>query len=635
MPDEASDTGGTAPDTVPPVPPTTRRPARTLVATTAAAVALVIVSFVTVVLCAGRGLDLTDEGFYLLSYRWWNDNYDNFTGAQYFMGPVFELLGFDIARFRIFRVGALIVSHAFFGLCFMGWLRTVRPHAPASPLWNVAGAAAITACSPAVYSWLPLSIGYNDVALMCSLGLAGCALWIARDQELDRRVVWWAPFGIGAFAVVLLLSKWSSSLVVLLGLAITLVVLTGTRRRWAVGGAVLIGWIAAGVVAVLGVLQLVLVPPGTLLPPLLEVNRMVAGSTNSPALLLQTYLEGFRLLLSDVLRLHWPLLLVALAAPLLRRVPRIGVAAVVVAVAASVAAAVRTDGLLGGPVHVLEFVPTLYAPVVTALVVAAVVAVQRLRSDRRSEQDGPAGSTPDGRQWSPRLRRWVLLTMVAGMPFAQAAGTGNWVHQLAAIGVGFWMAVLIHLLTGLDRPAVVPRALVGAMAAFLAVSTTVVAVSALWSYPYRTTGHDVSTTAVPELPALSSLRLSPSDAADFTALHDLLEPYLGRPGRPMIAFDRLAGMVLALGGRPVGESWYSATAPDRSRAGIVRTCEGQPWWGPRNRPLVFFNRSVTEADLDALDACGIRVVNSDRGRKNYRATTITFRDAPLYVYLPD
>src|SRR4051812_22331535 len=51
----------------------------------------------------GRGFDTSDEGYYLLSYRWWSTHFRNFTGAQYLYGPVFQAVGYSIAKLRAFR----------------------------------------------------------------------------------------------------------------------------------------------------------------------------------------------------------------------------------------------------------------------------------------------------------------------------------------------------------------------------------------------------------------------------------------------------------------------------------------------------------------------------------------------------
>ena len=74
----------------------------------------------------GHGFEIADEGFYLLSYRWWDVSHLTFTGAQYFYGPAFELLGYNIAALRLFRLGTVVGTHVLFGWAFMRWLR-LRP----------------------------------------------------------------------------------------------------------------------------------------------------------------------------------------------------------------------------------------------------------------------------------------------------------------------------------------------------------------------------------------------------------------------------------------------------------------------------------------------------------------------------
>ncbi len=143
------------------------------------------------ILTAGRaaneGFDITDEGYYLLSYRWWNQNPLALTGVQYLYGPVFEWLGYDIVRLRLFRLLTVIVVHLTFGYSFMRWLRGRRPGAARSKLWELAGMAVILAAGGMCYSWLPLTPGYNDVVLLGALTLVSCVLWMATAVDRGSR----------------------------------------------------------------------------------------------------------------------------------------------------------------------------------------------------------------------------------------------------------------------------------------------------------------------------------------------------------------------------------------------------------------------------------------------------------------
>ena len=140
------------------------------------------------ILTAGRaaneGFDITDEGYYLLSYRWWDSNPLALTGVQYLYGPVFEWFGYDIVKLRFFRLFTVVVVHLVFGYSFMRWLRGRRPGLPPTRLWEAAGTAVVLAAGGMCYSWLPQSPGYNDVVLLGALMLVSCVLRMA--TAVDR-----------------------------------------------------------------------------------------------------------------------------------------------------------------------------------------------------------------------------------------------------------------------------------------------------------------------------------------------------------------------------------------------------------------------------------------------------------------
>ena len=65
-------------------------------------IAAIVVSFVAVWLAASRGLDLTDEGIYLVTYRAFREPDLTFTGAPAILGPLFQTLGWSIpSKFTI------------------------------------------------------------------------------------------------------------------------------------------------------------------------------------------------------------------------------------------------------------------------------------------------------------------------------------------------------------------------------------------------------------------------------------------------------------------------------------------------------------------------------------------------------
>jgi hypothetical protein len=573
---------------------------------------------VAAVLCSSRGLDITDESFYLLSYRWWDVNFDTFTGAQYFYGPVFELLGHDIAELRVFKVVTLLSAHAFFGWEFMRWLRLHRPGAASTRWWEAAGTAAVVACAGIVYSWLPLSPGYNDLALTCTVLAAALLMRVA--IELTQRATGsaWPPLALGAVAVVMLLDKWSSSLVTLMVVGAALVILVATTRSgWRRLGH-LAGFATIGALLALGVIDAFLVPLHTLVPPLVEVNSLVAESSNSPRILLTTYWTGASGLGRAILH-QQVVLLVASVAICFVRTRWIGVGVAVAALGTAAIQIVRHHGLMAGPMNLQNFTVTVFTPLVAVALAGATHAA--LSALRRGDLRGSFTSAGVGRA--------TVFLMLVALPIAQAAGTGNPVHYLAMTGLGLWMAASIMVLTGFDVSAHAPRTLVAGTLAVLVVATSAIAFDGLWNRPYRTTGHDASNTAAADVPALSSVHLDRTTARTYADLHALLRQYVEPAGRAMMGFDGLAGVVLMLDGRPVGEAWYSGSIPSRSAAGIRRACEnGHPWWGDRE-PLVFFNRPETRRERVVLRGCGLSL------RDDYRLLTFAgVRGGTLHVYVP-
>ena len=553
---------------------------------------------------SGRGLDLSDEGFYLLSYRWWSVEHHNFTGAQYLYGPVFQLLGYDIAALRLVRLGTVLATFGLFGWAVMNWLRPRRPAAPATRLWEAAGAAAILAGAGPVYGWLPQSPGYNDVVLFGAvLGMA-VALRASTVADRGARAPWWLPAAWGLLVVPVVLAKWSGvAVLALTGAALAVALWPGGPR--ALGRAAAQAFAAAAAFA--GLLHLVVVPLPVAVPGLLAVNTELARGTMGFGDLLLKNWERSAPLLADTGLQHGPLLLALAGAVVLRtRIARwAGWALAAAALATSAWFAVAGGGLGGGRRYLLEYVVILLGLAAFALVaLVAVPLYDRLRRDTTG-LGAPSSLSAD------RARGRFLLLALFLVPFVYALGTSNAPPVLWVNGFALWVAVLVAVLTGMESAPPAARALTAVVTAAAVLIAPCVAVGGLWRYPHRTAPQAQATAPVPGVPPLASLTLSPATAAQFRALRRVLRPHL-RPGRPMLAFDESAGLVLALGGRPAGEPWISRDQPARTAAGIVAECRAEgPWRGP-TAPILLFRRPVTAADAAALGRCGIDLATDYR-----------------------
>jgi hypothetical protein len=191
-----------------------------------------------------------------------------------------------------------------------------------------------------------------------------------------------------------------------------------------------------------------------------------------------------------------------------------------------------------------------------------------------------------------------------------------------------WAALIIVVATGIEGAPRAARWTAAAAAAGVAVLPAAIAIDGMWVHPYRSPGRAETTAVAAGVPALDSVRLDPRAARRYERLRASLRPYLVPEGRAMMAFDEMAGIVLLLGGRPVGEAWYSGSDHRRTAAGIRAECrDGRPWGGTR-RPILLFNRPVSATELGALRACGL-VFGTD-----YRRLPIDGAAGELQVYVP-
>ena len=548
------------------------------------------------ILTAGRaaneGFDITDEGYYLLSYRWWDQNPLALTGVQYLYGPIFEWLGYDVVRLRFFRLLTVVVVHLLFGYSFMRWLRGRRPGAPATKLWELAGMATILAAGGMCYSWLPMSPGYNDVILLGALTLVACVLWMATAVDRGTPVPFWVLMVAGLVIAMMVLAKWTSVVVIGLIVIAALIVLSGQGLQAVARG---IGFALAGMGVTALVVQLFVVRLNVAVPGIITVNRFIAETSYSPTALLHVYWWTGLELLGTTLRQH-ALLLIAAAVAVIGRWPWLRIVAAVLTVAGfvlSVRRVVVDDAAIGGSAHTSDYTVTLLAAVLVALVTAlAAVLAGRYGLTRRSALS------------REKARGWVVLGLLVVLPLVQAFGTNNPLYTIGFNAFAAWAAVMIAVLTGIWAVPVVARVTVGVVTVASLVAVASISYSGMFLHPYRSVGH-AELTEPATLPPLKGVYVQPSAARNYAALEAQLRPYLQPTARPILAFDKMAGLVLMLQGKPVGEAWVAPKERNRTAAGIEEVCRhGQPW-SPGRPPIILLNRRISDTEIAALRACAL------------------------------
>jgi hypothetical protein len=566
-----------------------------LVVVTVVGLAVSVSWIVTAARTAGYGFDITDEGYYLLSYRWWDSNPLALTGVQYLFGPIFELLDWDIVKLRIFRLVTIVGWHLFFGWSFMRWLRVRRPTAPRTWIWEAAGISLVLAAGGMCYSWLPLSPGYNDVVLLGSLVGTSCVLWAATAAARGKNAPIWALLLFGFTVTVMLLAKWSSVVVLaVIGVALVLVLLGQGWEAVARG----IVWGLIGAVALVLVVQLALVPLTVAVPGILAVNRFIAETSYTPTALISMYWTSGIKLFGEALKQHYLLFIAGIIAvvsryPTLRkrhpvlRHPLVWLAVwefAAVGLGLSIYRVLQDGGLGGGSANNGKFQVTLLAAVLVAIVVGLVA-----------------------KRWTggkEDLATWAILGTLFLLPIIQAFGTNNPLYIIGFNAFAAWAALMIAVVTNLETAQPVAKVTTALVTVTSLVAVAAIAYGGLMLNPYRSSRHEDLTTATSVGP-LGSLKLTPNEAQRYGDLVQTLKPYTTPEGRPILAFDKLAGIVLMLGGRPFGEAWVAPNERERAAAGIVHVCSADNKWPGDREPLLIFNREVGQLDIDALRSCGL------------------------------
>ena len=485
---------------------------------------------------ASRGIDFTDEGIYLLSYRYYRHPEMVYNGAPALFGPLFQLVGYSVVSLR--KVKLVLVL-----LCGLGLGRAtadfVRPRAADSARFDglpvrLAIVLFVAVGGFTMYTWLPQSPGYNDLSALCATGLAAVILPVLADRSSSRR--WWLA-AAGAISGIALLNKWPAGLCMVAVVAVALIVSFGWRGAWrevhwsAVG--FLCGWL---VLAAIG---------GRFIDRLTEL-RSASEQLSDSLPIWDSYLFPYWRNVADVARLVgslvWLVLALGIGLLLVRSLRRSMVLGGLLAlgVLLAVRAASRSGEFHGGTVNVA--LSQVALPLMLALA-GVVWLVAHVAASMPS--DDPAGSVPES---IPAARaRGAALVMLIGLGGAQAFGTLN-PPMFVVVSSGALCAAAIVIIAAdsvsVWRPALVP---VAALLIVLPLATERMVVSGLWQRPYRlATNLYAQTEQLDDVIGYDGLS---TDSGTAELLHNLSEiaRRRGLVGRPGLSVSSSPGYALALG----------------------------------------------------------------------------------------
>jgi hypothetical protein len=366
------------------------------------------------------------------------------------------------------------------------------------------------------------------------------------------------------------------------------------------------------------VVHLFVVRLNVAVPGIMAVNRFIAETSYSPTALLHVYWSTGLDLLGKTLRQH-ALLLIAAAVAVIGRWPWLRIVAAVLTLAGlvlSVRRVVVDDAAVGGSAHTSDYSVTLLAAVLVAIVTAgAAVLAGRYGLTRRSALS------------REKARGWVVLGLLVVLPFVQAFGTNNPLYTIGFNAFAAWAAVMIAVLTGIWAVPVLARVTVGVVTVASLVAVASISYTGMFLHPYRSVGHSALTEPA-TLPPLKGIYLQPSAVRKYAELEAELRPYLQPTARPILAFDKMAGLVLMLQGKPVGEAWVAPKERNRTAAGIEEACRhGQPW-SPGRPPIILLNRRISDVEVTALRACALDFTT------DYELLAPPRKTMNLMVYVP-
>ena len=559
---------------------------------------------VAAVLTSDRGLDLTDEGAYLLSYRWWGDGIRSSSGVHYLYGPLFDGLGHDVSNLRVFRLVSVLGAHLVLAHAAVRWLGLRFRSAP-DRLSGLALGSLVLASGGITYGWVPLSPAYNDVSLLGSILLGALLLHSVTASRSGRPIPPLAGIAVGPLLVAMTVAKWPSTVVTVVALgAIAAAALRSPRAQGLLRAAVM-----ALVSTMLSVvlLHLLIAPVPEIATSIVEVTRITSSGSHAPGTLIASYVRSTATVLVLAILpvlLAGALVLGGRAGPSWSRI----VTAALAPVAAVSAAAIMAGGIHAGLDEVLDYT--------TALVACTSCLIWMLGG----RSDSAVDARPGPAYHEPRLLVAAALVLIPPM---QAVGTNNPLYFVAVNGFACWVVLLVAAVRGAVRS---DQLALSASATLVVVALIGwVSVHGLVHDPYRTSTFPAASGTITSQ-STGTLRLDADTVLVVQSLRDALGE-AAYEGRPYLAYDEMAGVVLLLDGRPVGQAWSSTHDPSRSSAVLRAYCTAHENSWPHGRPVLLFNRSIEDRDLAALDACGLSFA------ADYRQLDVTGQTG-IRAYLP-
>ncbi|HEY0776845.1 MAG TPA: hypothetical protein VGD56_02660 [Gemmatirosa sp.] len=571
-----------------------------------AALAWVLVAAVTAVAFWGRnrGLDLTDEGYYLLGLRPAQARVEVVSDWAQVMVTLAGRRELGLGAWRLVSAAVILASTLMFGAAVA---RFVRARGLAGPL-TARGTLLPAMCALGglfMYGFFPPTPSYNTCTLVAVYATAALVLWTVADPRAPSRAgpgTLAAAVGIGALLVFQFFAKPPA--------AVALVIATGAfalvvrrPRSWA-GVAVWLGAAAAGAAIALAAYFAFVRAPGEYLAQLREQLRVIAATSHGSGALVAGYVSDSRRLVGLAVRLApWYLTVGALGWVATRKTagrstPRLVTGALLVCLVLAALWLVhqaRSRGLLDPSVRVFERTPLYLCWLLTipALWLGVYVA-------RRADATRSSRVERDAASWMPDV---ALFGFLIALPLVAAAGTNNPLYGQAAFHGAAWFAACLLLLERVAGVATLRAVAYGGAAAML-IGTGAELMRGFVVQPYRLGAPRYQQTALLRDvdPAVGRVYVDPVTAPLVDSVARALRGSGFRPRDAILGLYDVPGLVYLLGGTSPGGLWFSSRPEEQGRnCYLLREANLAP-----GRPLyMVVNFAVPAEMLACLQRVGI------------------------------
>jgi hypothetical protein len=486
-----------------------------------------------------RGFDITDEGFYLLSYTYPVEYVSSFSAFNLLAAKVLPASSVSIVGYRVASLVCALLGATLFSWAFRRWsaarLGTQLPWAWVLPLFVIG--------SVVQYSVLPRTLYYNNLNSLAIAILASSVLYYlaAPTSRLALVLLVAGGMAIGLDAFVKLSSAGAA-----MGSAglVLLLVPAGPGRRWATVRA--LGTLGVGFLLGVAVFGLFVKPLPTWFADMRHETTILLSGPYNAGLLVRYLTDAYPIIRT----LLYPFGVTALIAGLWLYYQGRGInhlwqhLAVLAAIGLLLLFESYRTGLYRNT-H-LNHNRSADWPLGALLVGVVLLVVARRRY---------AGHSPAHAGW----QAWVVPLWLLALPLASSLGTWNQIFINVLLELMYWLALLLILFQLLPTPA---QLIPGVRLAFLAAPALVLAEQTVYGIgwgPYlqaENMWQQQVPITVGRPPQTASLLVDAPTAQYVGELRTALQTAGFHPGDPVLALYDAPGLVYALGGIAPGNAWY-------------------------------------------------------------------------------